>query len=208
MVETCNGQDDNCDGQIDENNPAGGLYCSTGLLGACEDGVTACQNGMLVCNQTTLPSSEVCDGLDNDCDGTVDNAAAPGSVAFATPCRAGACPRLFGGSMNVRTRLKELVALPSTEHDDPRPILDYVSSAGRDLGARVTPVPNGDRPAVLLSWGTPRLLFSGHLDTVPKAGTWTSKTAAVLRRRFQVRVMVNSCGNGWGARASPVRCDP
>jgi len=89
--------------------------------------------------------------------------------------------------MNVRTRLKELVALPSTEHDDPRPILDYVSEAGRGLGARVTPVPNGTRPAVLLSWGTPRLLFSGHLDTVPKAGTWTSKTGAVSGGRMYGR---------------------
>ena len=89
--------------------------------------------------------------------------------------------------MNVRTRLKDLVALPSTEHDDPRPILDYASSAGRDLGARVTPVPNGDRPAVLLSWGTPRLLFSGHLDTVPKAGTWASRTGAVEGGRMYGR---------------------
>jgi succinyl-diaminopimelate desuccinylase len=89
--------------------------------------------------------------------------------------------------MNVRTRLKDLVALPSTEHDDPRPILDYVSSAGRDLGARVTPVPNGDRPAVLLAWGTPRLLFSGHLDTVPKAGAWTSRTGAVQGGRMYGR---------------------
>src|SRR5262245_57908678 len=89
--------------------------------------------------------------------------------------------------MNVRTRLKELVALPSTEHDDPRPILDYVSAAGRDLGARVTPVANGDRPAVLLSWGRPRLLFSGHLDTVPKAGTWQSRTGAIEGGRMYGR---------------------
>ena len=89
--------------------------------------------------------------------------------------------------MNVRTRLKELVAIPSTEHDDPRPILDYVSAAGRDLGARVTPVANGDRPAVLLSWGKPRLLFSGHLDTVPMAGTWTTKPASVTGGRMYGR---------------------
>jgi succinyl-diaminopimelate desuccinylase len=89
--------------------------------------------------------------------------------------------------MNVRTRLKDLVALPSTGHDDPRPILDYVAAAGRDLGAKVTPVPNGDRPAVLLSWGRPRLLFSGHLDTVPMAGTWTSRTGAIVGGRMYGR---------------------
>ena len=89
--------------------------------------------------------------------------------------------------MNVRTRLKDLVALPSTEHDDPRPILDYVAAAGRELGARVTPVPNGDRPAVLLAWGKPRLLFSGHLDTVPRAGTWKSRTGAIEGGRMYGR---------------------
>ena len=89
--------------------------------------------------------------------------------------------------MNVRTRLKDLVALPSTEHDDPGPILEYVGAAGRELGARITPVPNGGRPAVLLSWGRPRLLFSGHLDTVPRAGRWTSRTGAVSGGRMYGR---------------------
>jgi succinyl-diaminopimelate desuccinylase len=89
--------------------------------------------------------------------------------------------------MNVRTRLRDLVAIPSTEHDDARPILAYVSAAGRDLGARITAVPNGDRPAVLLSWGRPRLLFSGHLDTVPMAGTWKRKTGAVVAGRMYGR---------------------
>jgi acetylornithine deacetylase/succinyl-diaminopimelate desuccinylase-like protein len=89
--------------------------------------------------------------------------------------------------MNVRTRLRDLVAIPSTEHDDARPILEYVTTVGRDLGARATVVPNGDRPAVLLAWGRPRLLFSGHLDTVPKAGTWRSRTAAVRAGRMYGR---------------------
>lgn len=89
--------------------------------------------------------------------------------------------------MNVRSRLRDLVLLPSSEHDDPAPILDYVRSAGRDLGARVVPVRNGDRPAILLTWGTPRLLFSGHLDTVPRSGTWKSKTGAIRAGRMSGR---------------------
>ncbi len=89
--------------------------------------------------------------------------------------------------MNVRRRLRDLVVLASSEHDDPAPILEYVRTAGRDLGARVIPIKNGDRPAILLAWGTPRLLFSGHLDTVPRSGTWKAKTGAIRGGRMSGR---------------------
>jgi len=74
--------------------------------------------------------------------------------------------------MNAREILLELVRRPSSEHDDPRPVLEFAGDVATRLGATATAVPNGDRPALLLSWGTPRVLFSGHLDTVPVSGTW------------------------------------
>ena len=74
--------------------------------------------------------------------------------------------------MNARQLLLELVRRPSSEHDDPRPVLEFAGDVATRLGATATPVPNGDRPALLLSWGKPRVLFSGHLDTVPVSGTW------------------------------------
>jgi len=73
VTEACNGMDDDCDGGIDEGAPAGGAACVIpGLLGVCADGATSCATGPMVCSQVNLPSSEVCDGKDNDCDGTVD----------------------------------------------------------------------------------------------------------------------------------------
>jgi MYXO-CTERM domain-containing protein len=54
--------------------PGGGHACSTGKQGVCKDGVNECQTGgTLLCRQSVQPSAEVCDGLDNDCNGVVDD---------------------------------------------------------------------------------------------------------------------------------------
>ena len=71
--EKCNGQDDNCDGNVDEGNPGGGASCNTGKNGVCAVGVTDCQNGQLGCTQVNQPSAETCDGKDNDCNGSIDD---------------------------------------------------------------------------------------------------------------------------------------
>ncbi|MBW2455302.1 MAG: choice-of-anchor L domain-containing protein [Deltaproteobacteria bacterium] len=71
-TEVCDGTDNDCDGGIDENNPGGGVACSTGLQGVCAGGTTSCLSGSLQCVQNTQSSTEVCDGTDNDCDGGID----------------------------------------------------------------------------------------------------------------------------------------
>ncbi len=71
-AEVCDGFDNDCDGDIDDNTPDGGDDCSTGLNGICARGVTFCNRGRFECRTTATPSAEVCDRLDNDCDGLTD----------------------------------------------------------------------------------------------------------------------------------------
>jgi hypothetical protein len=89
-AEVCDGKDNNCDGQVDEGNPGGGVACSTGKLGVCAAGHTACTGGQIVCVQNVQPSAETCDGLDNDCDGQIDNGN-PGGGATCNSGKLGVC---------------------------------------------------------------------------------------------------------------------
>ena len=81
--ETCNGQDDDCDGNADETFPGQGDACYTGAeatrgVGTCTEGVKACLgggpalDGNHTCENQTLPATEACDGVDGDCDGIAD----------------------------------------------------------------------------------------------------------------------------------------
>jgi hypothetical protein len=72
---SCNG-DGTCSYQpIINGTPEGGSQaCTTGLPGVCSSGHTFCNgSGALTCVQNTAASTDICDGLDNDCNGNVDN---------------------------------------------------------------------------------------------------------------------------------------
>jgi hypothetical protein len=73
-AELCNGLDDDCDGLTDEDFPGTGTPCTVGQ-GECQrSGINVCgQAGGVACNvQPGMPAFELCDGLDNDCDGFTD----------------------------------------------------------------------------------------------------------------------------------------
>ena len=68
----CDGLDEDCDGRVDENFRE--EECITGEPGVCAAGITSCQAGATLCVQetTAAPNDAVCNGLDDDCDGSVD----------------------------------------------------------------------------------------------------------------------------------------
>ncbi|MEL6181200.1 MAG: MopE-related protein, partial [Myxococcota bacterium] len=84
--EQCNGVDDDCDGFTDEGNPDGGATCDTDGLGICRQGTVTCEDGGLICQPNTEPQEEVCDGLDNNCDGEIDEGRVCGPYV-QTQCR-------------------------------------------------------------------------------------------------------------------------
>lgn len=72
---SCDNLDNNCDGLVD-NIPGRGEECTSGF-GACEsNGTLICDgiSGELICNAVPLnPVSEICNGIDDDCDQIIDN---------------------------------------------------------------------------------------------------------------------------------------
>ncbi len=77
-AEVCNGLDDDCDGVIDNDvtDPEAGKTC--GNLAArtvyqCVDGELVCGTGKPDVDECTPTGPEICDGIDNDCMGGIDD---------------------------------------------------------------------------------------------------------------------------------------
>ncbi|MEM6955895.1 MAG: MopE-related protein, partial [Myxococcota bacterium] len=89
--DTCDGIDNDCDGTPDP-----GCLCNVGdtrpcgtAEGACMEGIQRCFRGTwTVCSGSIEPTAESCNGVDADCDGTIDEEV---ECPSGTICEEGAC---------------------------------------------------------------------------------------------------------------------
>jgi len=81
-METCDGKDNDCNGQVDEGFNVG-MACTSGVGQCSKAGTMVCATPTTtICDAEPFPPSpETCDGLDNDCDGVNDNGNPGGGMA-------------------------------------------------------------------------------------------------------------------------------
>src|SRR5205807_347053 len=79
--EVCDGSDNDCNGMIDDGAlPFVGEVCGSGTP-PCMPGTKQCVGGALVCAGGVLPKQEACNGIDDDCNGQIDD-----GIPIGGPC--------------------------------------------------------------------------------------------------------------------------
>ncbi len=155
-AETCNGTDDNCDGVIDgitlacsnivtpggpaTDNPGGNPASACSLLGAqciCRPGIKSCPangSGMFgSCLNEQTPLTEVCNNLDDDCDGRVDEGT--GGADCSTNCGVGTTVCINGTLMCNSVSAPDDDTCDGNDDDcDGSVDEDYMSPGACDVG--------------------------------------------------------------------------
>lgn len=104
-AESCNGFDDDCNGSVDDG-LGGTISCG---VGACRVTVPECLNGMPATCTPGQSMPETCNGIDDDCDGVIDEGN-PGGGAMCNTGQPGVCST---GTTNCQNG--SLVCLANTQ---------------------------------------------------------------------------------------------
>ncbi len=118
--EVCNGEDDDCNGQVDDA-PTDLGQCGMFNFGKCQKGQASCENGAKACQGEVTPDPEVCNNIDDDCDDIIDGTIPDGQTqATLVACTDDTgCPTGQVCRPRDSDNSKHVCALPSTSEGAP-----------------------------------------------------------------------------------------
>lgn len=196
-IEVCDGKDNDCDGLVD-NIASVACYSAspnTAALGVCHGGSQRCVGGMLSCFGEVTPKAEECNGLDDDCDGQIDEGLAQDDIEVVFIVDMSVSMTTYMGDIqtatNEYTGRNALVVAPTLDYDFyPAVYADFPDGAQRFYG--VSKFSGGNEPVLdalyyvengqmALSYSNRRRVIVAFTDEAPQSYGGTTVTTNQLK---------------------------
>jgi hypothetical protein len=174
--ELCNGLDDDCNGSKDDNPTDVGADCTSTGKGECAPGKVGCVAGAKSCVSVKTPKPDICDGLDNNCNGTTDEQPDCGGPASLNAAM------VVGGARDLNRSLSQAELTAGC-------LRDTAGATGESWSS----------PKWTGSGGSDHVLFFE-----PASGTWDLSKPGLKLQLNMSWTMVGANNPAWAASSQPV----